>query len=227
MRLLDLKRLITTQKIARAILGKNFFGIEEWKFFYGMELSNKQLRKLPEFPWSKKILYAPCPFHKDKTVKETHFAFLGIDFFKSKPLTILKWHEIHPPGSQPRFIYYSPILCWYNEEKFSKEYTCRLRWYLMPLEILPNSTEKSYQEQLTMLPPEYEVPLAIEEVTKLFLYYRKNHIYLNPTKAGRCQDITSDNQRVFVGLFDSSGLKIGRYWDGVDYYFGLAASRKF
>jgi len=67
------------------------------------------------------------------------------------------------------------------KENFANELTCGFRWYLMPLEIVPNSTSKTYQEQLAMLPTDYKVSLAIEEVTKEILYYRKNGIFLNPT----------------------------------------------
>jgi len=215
------------QKLARVILGKNFFGFEEWSSLYGVNFSNKQLREVAEFPWSEDVLNAPCPFHKGKSIKETHFAFLGLDAFKGKPLTILKWQELHPDSGQPRFYSYTPDN-WYSKEKFGNEPTCEFRWYLMPLEIVPDSTNKTYSGQTAMLPVDYEVPLAIEEVTKVILYYRKNGIYLNPTRYGRCQDVSSDGHRVDVGYFDSGGLDANDYWgDDRYYYIGLAASRKF
>jgi len=217
----------THQKLARAILGKNFFGVEEWSSLYGVNFSNKQLREVAEFPWSENVLNAPCPFYKGKSVKETHFAFLGLDTFKGKPLTILKWQELHPASGQPKFYSYAPYN-WYSKEKFSNELTCGFRWYLMPLEIVPKSTDKTYAEQTAMLSADYEVPLAIEEVTKVILYYRKNGIYLNPKRYGRCQDVTSDDYRVSVGCFASERLYVGDYWvDSRNYDIGLAASRKF
>jgi len=215
------------QKLARAILGKNFFGIEEWATLYGVNFTNKQLREVANFPWNEDVLNTPCPFHKGKSIKETHFAFLGLDGFKGKPLTIIKWQELHSKSGQPRFYSYAQD-CWYAKEKFAINPTCRFRWYLMPLEIIPDSTEKTYQEQVAMLPAEYEVPLAIEEVTKLILYYRKNGIYLNQTNYGRCQDVTSDGSRVYVGRFDSYGLDVSYCWDdNRNYNIGLAASRNF
>jgi hypothetical protein len=215
------------QKFARAILGKNFFGVEEWATLYGVNFTNKQLREIAEFPWNEDVLNAPCPFYKGKSIKETHFAFLGLDSFKGKPLTVIKWQELHSKSGQPRFYSYAPD-CWYAKEKFAINSTCRFRWYLMPLEIIPDSTEKTYQEQVAMLSTEYEVPLAIEEITKLILYYRKNGIYLNPTNYGRCQDVSSGGFRVRVGLFDSVGLDVDYWWgDDRNYFVGLAASRKF
>ena len=66
-------------KLARTIMGKNFFGVEEWSTLYGVNFTKKQLREVAEFPWSKDILNAPCPFHNCRSIKETHFAFLGLD----------------------------------------------------------------------------------------------------------------------------------------------------
>lgn len=214
-------------KLARAIMGKNFFGVEEWLALYGVNFSKKQLREVAEFPWSEDVLNAPCPFYKGKSIKETHFAFLGLNNIRGKPLTILKWQELHPDSSQPKFYSYAPDN-WYAKEKFGNEPTCGFRWYLMPLEILPNSTNKTYQEQVAMLSAEYEMPLAIEETTKDILYYCKNGIYLNPTSYGRCQDVASDGYRVYVGDFDSKGLIIDLWSDGSrSGGIGLAASRKF
>jgi len=216
----------TSQKLARAILGKNFFGVEEWSSLYGVSFSNKQLREVVEFPWSEDVLNAPCPFHKGKSIKETHFAFLGLDTFKGKPLTILKWQELHPDSDQPKFYSYAPDN-WYAKEKFSNESTCGFRWYLMPLEIVPESADKTYAEQIAMLSADYEVPLAIEEVTKIILYYRKNGVYLNPTSYGRCQDVASDGSRVDVGCLFLEGLDVSDSWGDLrDYGIGLAASRK-
>ncbi len=226
------------QKLARSILGKNFFGVEEWSSLYGVNFSSKQLREVAEFPWSEDVLNAPCPFHKGKSVKETHFAFLGLANIRGKALTILKWQELHPDSGQPKFYSYAPDN-WYAKEKFGNEPTCGFRWYLMPLEILPDSADKTYQEQVAMfdriyqeqvamLPADYEVPHAIEEVTKVILYYRKNGICLNSTRYGRCQDVTSGGGRVLVGYFDSVGLGVGRWSDdGRGARIGVAASRKF
>jgi len=216
-------------KLVRVIMGEErFWGAEEWSAFYGVRFTKKQLHEVAEFPWSEDVLNAPCPFHKDKSVKETHFAFLGLDKIKGKPLTILKWQELHPAMGQPKFYSYAPDN-WYAKEKFGNEPTCGFRWYLMPLEIVPKSENKTYQEQIAMLPADdYEVPHAIEEVTKDILYYRKNGTYLNPTRYGRCQDVTSDGFRVFVGRFDSRGLNVDDWSDDLRYCsIGVAASRKF
>jgi len=207
---------------------ERLWGAEEWSTFYGVRFTEKQLREVAEFPWSEDVLNAPCPFHKGKSVKETHFAFLGLEKIRNKPLTILKWQELHPDSDQPKFYSYAPEN-WYAKEKFGNKPTCGFRWYLMPLKIVPKSEDKTFQEQVTMLSADdYEVPHAIEEVAKVILYYRKNGIYLNPTRYGRCQDMASGGDRVGVGCFGSGGLRIpgwsvGRRSDSMS----VAASRKF
>lgn len=214
------------QKLARAILGKNFFGIEDWSALYGVNFSQKQLRTIAEFPWGEDILNSPCPFYKGKLIRETHGAFLELDRYMGKPLTIMKWQEVHPITGQPRFYSY-PQDCWYKDEKFANQPTCAFRWYLMPLQIVPDSESKTYQDQVAMLPAEYEVPFAIEEVTKDLLYHRKNGTFLNPSRYGRCQDVSSSGYRVYVGLFGSYGLDVYYWTDGHrNGYVGLAASRK-
>lgn len=214
------------QKLARAVMGKNFFGIEEWSSLYGVSFTKKQLREVADFPWGEDILNAPCPFVEGKSIKETHFAFLGIPSVNGKPLTILKWHELHLATGQPKFYFANNP--WYGNQKFATEVTCELRWYLMPLEIVPSSTNKTYQEQVAMLTQDYEVPNAIEEVTKSILYYRKNGIRLNQSRWSRCQDVTSVGYRVNVGHFGESGLHVNSHWDGHRHsYIGVAASRKF
>lgn len=214
------------QKLARAIMGKNFFGVEEWSTLYGVNFTKKQLRGVAEFPWGEDILNAPCPFVRSKSIKETHFAFLGLQTINGKPLTILKLQELHPATGQPKFYFNNNP--WYGNQKFATDVVCGLRWYLMPLGIVPNSTDKTYQAQVAMLSQDYEVPHAIEEVAKDILYYRKNCSYPNPSRWGRCQDVTSAGGRVHVGDFGSKGLDINSWFDDVrSSSFGLAASRKF
>ena len=69
--------------------------------------------------------------------------------------------------------------------------------------------------------------MAVEEVLKDLLYYRKNGIYLNSTRYARTTDVTSDGFRVGVGSFGGDGLGVSSYWDVLRWsYVGLGASRK-
>lgn len=204
---------------ARAIMGKNFFGVEEWLTLYGVKFSNKQLREVADFPWDENILNSPCPFMKGKSIKETHFAFLGIDSIKNKPLTINRWQELHPK------YFYTPEI-WHEKEKFAGESTCGFRWYLMLLESVPDLIAKTHAEQIAILPVEYGVAFVIEETTKLILYHRKNGDYLNTERPDRCQDV-SDGYHIGVGYRNTGELLLTHIKDTCQYsYIGLALYRK-
>jgi hypothetical protein len=215
-------------KLARAVLGNNFFGVEEWATIFGVNFTKKQLRKVMEFPWGEDILNSTCPLC-GKVVKDCHFAFVGLDRIKGKPLTILELQlqEPHPATVQPRFYSYAPSV-WYSDEKFARETTMSFRWYLLHQNIVPKSEDKAYDEQVRMLTADYEVPSAVTEATKDLLVFHKTGNFVNPSRYARCECVPSVGDRVVVGHFDERGLVVGHYWDCFhDYRIGLAASRKF
>ncbi len=211
-------------KLARAVMGQNFFGVEEWATLYNVNFSKKQLREVSEFPWGEDILNGPCPFNQGKLVRETHFAFLGLDKLNGSPFSILKFQELHPASGQPKFTSYIPY-SWYSQQAFASK-TATLRWYLLLASIVPKSTSTAWDKQKAMLPAEYEVPTAIEEVSKDILAYLKTGVYLNPSVYARVKDTTSDGGRVRVGRFGGGGLGIDRWSDGGGYSVGVSASRK-
>jgi hypothetical protein len=214
------------QKLARAVMGKNFFGVKDWSALYGVSFTKKQLRQVAKFPWGENILNSHCPLC-GKVVKDCHFAFLGLDRINGEPLTILKLEELHPATGQPKFALYAPTV-WYSNEEFAKKTTMGFRWYLLHQSTVPKFGGKTYYEQKAMLPPEYEVASAVTEVTKNLLVFRKTGNFVNPSDYARCQCETSDGYRVIVGSFGEDGLNIHGCWiDDRTYWHGLAASRKF
>ena len=216
------------QKLARAVMGKNFFGVEDWSALYGVNFTQKQLRQVAEFPWGEDILNSTCPLC-GKVVKDCHFAFVGLDRINGKPLTILKLQELHPATGQPKFYSYASS-AWYSNEKFAKETTMSFRWYLLHQNIVPKSEDKTYGEQVQMLTADYadyEVPSAVTEATKDLLVFRKTGNFVNPSRYARCECVSSDGGRVYVGRFGEFGLFVFRCWDDCrGYDVGVAASRK-
>ncbi len=197
------------------------FAVADWQTLYAIRLTPKQMAALGNFPWSDAILNSPCPFHKGKMVRETHFAFVGVD-----TITMMELQRLNPKETEPRFYSYAPDT-WYSKEKFATKTTLVLRWYLLLKEIVPGSENKTYDEQVAMLPPEYEVPSAVAETTKDILIYKKTGAYVNPQRYARTSDVDSVGLRVLVGTCGSDGVVVSRSWDDDRYDdVGLAAARK-
>ncbi len=218
-------------KLARAILGQNFFGVEEWATLYGANFTKKQLREVAAFPWGEDVLNGPCPFNKGKLVKDTHFAFLGVEKLNSSPLTVMKWHELHPATGQPKFYFNENP--WHQGQPHTDAATMELWWYLLLKEIVPNSMSKAPEDQVAMLPAEYEVPTTIAEVSKDLLVFRKTGERPNYSRWAACKERTVKTDRAHagdvscVGGFNEYGLNVNS-WNGIaDDDVGLVASRKF
>jgi len=208
-------------KRAKEIIGKNFFGVEDWSAFYGVKFSEEQISEAAEFPWGEDILNSTCPFCRN-VVKHCHFAFLGLESINGEPLTIMKLQKLHPATGQPRF----NVDAWYSKEEFAREATMDFRWYLIHKSMIPKSRNKTYDDQEAILTTDYEVPSAVTEVTKDLLVFRKTGTFVNSTRWARCKCVTSDGGRVVVGFFGKHGLTINSFRDLDGHYLiSLAASR--
>ncbi len=213
---------------ARVILDCGIFDDADWTRCYGAKFTREQLWDARKFPWSEDVLCSICPLC-GKTVKDCHFAFLGLDRLNGKPLSILKLEELHPATATvlPRFATRN-IKTRYSEEKFAKETTMDFRWYFLHRDIVPKSEDKDCEEQMTMLPQDYEVPSAITEVTKCLLVFRKTRKFVNYLRYARCECVTSGGHHINIGNFDEVGLDINDYRisNRCHYPIGIAASRK-
>lgn len=196
------------------------FGIADWQKFYKIALTPQQLKGVGDFPWSDAILNSRCPFNPGKMVRETHFAFVGVD-----TVSVMELQKLNPSSSEPRFYNYAPD-SWYSDEKFADE-KLRLCWYLGLKDIVPNSENKLFDEQEAMLPAEYEVPTAVAETTKDFLVYKKTGVYVNPYRWARTATLDSGRRRVYVGHCIAGGVDVYRWFVGRYDSIGVGAFRKF
>jgi hypothetical protein len=192
------------QSRARAIMGKNFLGLEEVRRGYGIALPALQLA---EIPFSEETLQA-C--------KDTHVLLAG---------SALSVNEVRKIADSD---FYDTD--WYNRESFANDKKVSVRWHLLRKEPVPESRNKTYDPQTALLKEE-EVPFACEVTYMVILYWLTHRERLLPDVYVRCQDKDSDGLRVFVGAFDSGGFSVYRYWDDLrGGYLGLASSvppRKF
>ncbi|OIP55764.1 hypothetical protein AUK13_02330 [Candidatus Kuenenbacteria bacterium CG2_30_39_24] len=218
-------------RLARLVLGRNIFDDADWMSYYDAKFTKKQFREAGKFPWGEDILNSSCPFNSGKLVKDTHFAFLGLTAINGSPLTVAKWLELHPATGQPKFYFNNDP--WHVGQPHTDVATMQLRWYLMLKDIIPDSTSKTPEEQVAMLPPEYEVPSTIAEVTKDILVFRKTDVRPNPSHWAACTERTVKTDKVSagrvscVGGFDGDGLYVDVWCGDRVGSVGLGASRKF
>jgi hypothetical protein len=201
------------------------FSIADWQTFYNLALRNRARLSIADFPWSAAVLDSPCPFHKGKMVRETHFAMIAIGAANGEPLTISHLQALNPKATEPRFYAYRDSLL--ANDPFATTEGIRFGWHLLLKEIVPGSENKTFFEQKSMLPPEYEVPIAAAEAAKDVLMFKKLQHYVNPKRYARTNSVASDGTRVIVGSSAPDGLYIGSDWSGRrDPEVGIAACRK-
>jgi hypothetical protein len=199
-----------SQQTARAIMGRNFLGIEDVQKRFDVTYTPEQLASLEQVPFTAEVL---------EECKDTHILFPGY------PITILDIRQ--RTKKKAKKVFYADRDAWYNDQKFAKDEEVGLRWYLIRKDIVENSTSKTWDEQRKLLGPNEEVPQAAAVVYMIILYYLVTGIRLFERIYARCQDVTSFGSRVYVGRFGQGGLHVDSYWG--DYrrsHIGLASSRK-
>ncbi len=67
---------------ARKMMGKNIFGIPEYKRYFGISIQEEDSMEYLNFPWTEQNLLEKDIFDENKTVFETHFAFWGIGEYR-------------------------------------------------------------------------------------------------------------------------------------------------
>ncbi|MBI4065820.1 hypothetical protein HY412_01335 [Candidatus Kaiserbacteria bacterium] len=220
----------TDTRIARILLNKSFVDVCDWVTLYGAIFTRQQMRVALKFPWNEDVLQSPDPWEPKKLVKDTHTAFLGLEKIGNDPLTVSKWIELHPATGQPRF-YFSENP-WHVGQPHTDVATLSPRWYLLRNEIVPGSTGKSPDDQVKLLPAEYELPNTIAEVSKDILIFRKTDIRLNPSLWARCSETTVKTEKVsggvwsMVGYFSENGLDVNDWYGGRSDDVGCGAARK-
>ncbi|HVN26699.1 MAG TPA: hypothetical protein VMT99_03555 [Candidatus Paceibacterota bacterium] len=198
------------------------FAVADWTAHYRIALTPEEISSLGSFPWSDATLNSPCPFNPGKMIRETHFAFVGVD-----TITMMELQRLNPQATEPCFYSYAPD-AWYSKEKFANKVKLGLRWYLLLKDIVPGSENEMFDEQTAMLPKEYEVPSAVVETAKDLLIFKKTGKYVNPNRCARTSDFDSGGFRVVVGCCDAEGVVVNGLWDDSrNDDVGVGACRKF
>jgi hypothetical protein len=198
----------TSQKLAREIMGKNFFGIEEAIKYFGVNPSKKQLAYLAEIPWSEEVLRA-C--------KDTHILIATF------ALSVLDVRGIVKKLAGETLFYNQD---WYDKQAFAAD-KGEIDWQLVRKESVANSTSKTWNEQQALLSKDEETPKARVVVQTAIGHFLATGERLFEKIYVRCVDLDSDGSRVYVGRFGARGLDVYRYWDDdQDGSLGVSAARK-
>lgn len=200
------------------------FGIADYKKFYGTAFVSERTTMIPAFPLGDEALNAPCPFYSGRMIRQTHFAFWGLG-----TVTIMKLKAFQKPNPNlAPWLLSSPMDTWYTKQEFAAKATLEPCWHLALKDIVPNSENKTFGEQKTMLPPGYEVTTAVEETAKNFFIHEKTGVYSNPHRYARVADTDSHGYRLFVGHCDENGVEINNRWFDLRLgHIGIGAVRKF
>src|SRR3989338_3538866 len=129
--------------LAREIMGeRNVFSSEDAEHYWGITLSSEERNALLTIPFSKAEL---------EECKDTHLLTAIL------PLSILQMDErnkeLIKEGKLPqgtKLLYDASETSWYHNEPFAKE-KGTAHWALIRKTIVPDSTSKTYEEQLGLL----------------------------------------------------------------------------
>ncbi len=212
--------LSTDERVARAVMNQTrFWGTNHWTGLpYNASFTKQTLGKVANFPWSEDVLNSRCLLYPDKFVRDTHFAYLSLDVLNKKPVSLDELHKLHS-YEHPK-IYKD----WSDGAEFAK-HTCVLRWHLALVGAVPGTKGLSYEAMCEHLPPEYEVPWAVDRAQANLLYFPLNKVYLDKDLWVACRDIFN-GRRVIVGSYPANGVNVFS-WNDLPYPgVGLAAERK-
>ncbi len=202
---------VTAVQKAHQIMGPGFVGVETVAQHLNVRFLDNQLERLSSIPFSENTLLE-C--------QKTHILAPGY------PLSIRELRQRSPSG-----LIHPAQNPWYGEMSFATVETVALRWYLMRAGTLPESQDKTLEEQKSLLDHE-ETPRACELIYVTILHYLVSGIRLfNSGEFVRCRDVVKRygnlvNGGVLVGTFGSDGLHLSCLWTRYRlYYLGLASSR--
>jgi len=190
--------------LAREIMGKNMFGVEEAIQYFGVNPTSQQFDVLSEVPFSKTVL---------EQSKNTHVLVAVF------PLSII---EIREKVDSKLFYHRS----WWNKESFAKEHD-ETSWQLLRKTPVGDSTWKNWEEQQTLTGEDDEVPTAQVMVYTIIGHYLATDERLFKRIYVRTCSVDSGGGRASVGFFDPGRLFVCGWQDfyrGV--HVGVSSARK-
>ncbi len=186
----------TSQKRAREIMGKNFFGVEEATKYFNVNPTPEQLAILSEVPFSETVL---------RQSKDTHILIAVF------PISILEIRD-----KVERKLFYNHEVAWYNNQPFAKEHG-EVNWHLIRGIPANNIVPKDSQEQQALFSEADEVPAAQVMVYTIIGHLLATGERLVKQKYACTSSIDSRGNCVYITDVGSNGLGVSDYWDAVFY----------
>ena len=181
----------TSQKRAREIMGKNFFGVEEAIKHFSINPSRRQLVALSEIPFTEEVL---------QQCKDTHVL-----------VAVFRLPILGVRGKvQDKGLFYKQD--WYDKEAFASD-GGEVSWQLVRKTPVDNSTSKRWDEQQALLSKEDETPTTQVMVYTIIGHFLATGERLFERIYVRTSSVGSDGGRVYVGGFVAEGLVV-YYWGG-------------
>ena len=211
------------------IRGAQRFGKMQWKTYFG------KVGKEPPLPKNlEAILNNPCPFSGDKSVKvkDTHMLVLVPATVNGEALTLNKLQDLiqnpRNKGHKTNYEYYSSS----TKSKHGDTSVERSHWVLMTRDLVPDSKNKTYQEQKDLVNQHegYGLPGTLEAAVCILMEYVSSGFKLfgeRPLTCTRCTELVHNQYPVVVGVFGPDGLFVGASGVFGINSCGVAALRKF
>lgn len=202
-------REVTESKLspieARAIMGKNFFGVVDAEMYFAIRPSPEELAIFAQIPFTEKTL---------ESVKDSHILVAVL------PMSI---NDIR--GKVKRELFFNHEDPWYKEEQFAKR-RGQAGWHLVKKTTPIDSALKAWDEQQQLLGKNEYTPTARIVVYTIIGHYLTEGVRLFDTLFVRCADVDSFGERVFVGGLDPQWLHIDGRLDGNRYpMVGVSSAR--
>lgn len=173
-----------SQSQARAIMSKNFFGVEEAIKHFGVNPSKQQLAYLKNVPFTKEVL---------KSCKDTHILVAVF------PMSIL---DIR--GKVKRKLFYD---AWYKEKEFAEDMG-EVGWQLIRKVPIAGSTDKTWDEQQALLSKDEETPKGQVVVYTIIGHFLATGERLLENLCTRCSD-QNYGSFIHIGFSIRKGLDVG------------------
>ena len=197
------------------------FQPKDWEEYFKVKAQDIQIpQKALDY------LEQPCPFWKEKLVKETHFLFFIPETLNGKAPT---------PKNLNELIKEREGFCSFSTNEEVDTAAEGPYWALITKNIIPESQMKTHEERLDLLKRnfiEYRAPKASEVIMSILVMYAKNKIELfhDGSRSTYCLEKVRNNSPVSIYSYHvcpTHPLAISLLYNDWENASGLAAIRTF